>query len=175
MKKAKQEVKKQELITPPVQPTTPLILDVKNDISNPQQYPWKIKSGSVAEMTCANVFEYVPGKDRGKFMDEVYRVLSVGGKVMFSVRYWNTSSAIQDYQYEWPPLVEASFLYFNKGWRDAQGLKRDLVCDFDFTYGYSVEPDTAGKADEVRSHNIKHYTNVVQVLQIALVKREPTK
>ena len=169
------KIKTTELITPPVQPSNPIVLDVQKGVANPHKYPWPIKSGSVSEMTCANVFEFVPGRDRGKFMDEVYRVLSVGGKALFSVRYWNTSSAIQDYQYEWPPLVEASFLYFNKGWRDAQGLKRDLVCDFDFTYGYSVEPDTAGKADEVRSHNIKHYTNVVQVLQIALVKREPTK
>jgi len=149
----------------------PVILDVQKDIMNPLQFPWKVKSGSVSEMTCANVFEFVPGSDRGKFMDEVYRVLTDTGKVLFSVRYWNTSIAIQDYQYQWPPLVEASFLYFNKGWREANGLKRDLKCDFDFTYGYNVEPETAGKSDEVRSHNIKHYSNVVQVLQVALTKR----
>ena len=175
MKKTSKKQDAKPLITQPDTPKNPATLDVQKDIANPQHYPWDITSESVSEMTCANVFEFVPGKERGKFMDEVYRVLAVGGKALFSVRYWNTSSAIQDYQYEWPPLVEASFLYFNKGWRDAQGLKRDLVCDFDFTYGYNVEPDTAGKADEVRSHNIKHYTNVVQVLQVALVKREPTK
>jgi hypothetical protein len=150
---------------------SPVVIDIQKDIKEPQKYPWPPKDSSVSEMTCANVFEFVPGKDRGRFMDECYRVLVDGGKATFSVRYWNTQSAVQDYMYEWPPLTEQSFLFFNKGWRAANGLKRPLTCDFDFTYGYSVEPDTASRNDETRAFNIARYNNVVQVLQVCLIKR----
>lgn len=132
-----------------------------------------IKSNSVDDVVCSDVFEYIPGKMRGVFMDELYRVMKVGAKALFSSRYWNTAGAIQDYLYEAPPVSEQSFLYFNKGWRLANKLKRPLVCDFDYTYGYIIEPDTANRSEEVRSYNLKHYSNVVQVLQILLTKRDP--
>jgi hypothetical protein len=149
----------------------PIVLDIQKDIKEPQKFPWPVKSGSIAEITCANVFEFVPGKLRGEFMDECYRVLVTGGKASFAVRYWNSAAAIQDYLYEAPPLCEQSFLYFNKGWREANGLNRPLKCDFDFTYGYSVDPETAARNDETRSFAIKNYSNCVQVLQVVLTKR----
>jgi Methyltransferase domain len=163
MKKA---AKKTQTLAPTIK------VDVKADVKHPQQYPWPYKDNSVMEMTCSNVFEFVPGKDRGRFMDEVYRVLAPEGKALFSTRYWSTGGAVQDYRYEWPPLVEASFLYFNKGWREANQLDLGLKCDFDFTYGYNVESNTASRSDETRSFNIKHYTNVVDVLQVMLTKRK---
>jgi hypothetical protein len=104
-------------------------------------------------------------------MDEVFRVLEPAGKATFIVRYWNTAAAMQDYRYEWPPLTEQSFLYFNKGWRNANGLKLGLACDFDFTYGYSVDTDTANRSDETRAFNIRNYNNVVNALQVSLVKK----
>jgi hypothetical protein len=149
----------------------PVVIDIKNDISNPTKYPWPYKDGSVSELTCANVFEFIPGPERPKFMDEVYRVLEDGGKANFLVRYWNNASAYQDYAYEWPPLCEQSFLYFNAGWRKTNGLDRPMKCNFDFVYGYDVEPDTANRHDEVRSHNIKYFNNVVQILRLQLTKR----
>jgi hypothetical protein len=150
----------------------PLVIDVKKDVANPQSYPWPYKDNSVSELTCADVLEFVPGKNRPRFMDEIYRILVPDGKAAFVVRYWNTQSAVQDYMYEWPPLTEQSFLYFNKGWREANGLKRSLACDFDFTYGYSVDPDTASRNDETRAFNVKNYCNAVSALQLVLTKRE---
>jgi hypothetical protein len=149
---------------------SPVIIDVQKDVPNPQKFPWPYRDSSVTELTCANVFEFVPGKQRGVFMDEIWRILVDGGKANFAVHYWNTQSAVQDYAYEWPPLTEQSFLYFNAGWRKANGLNRPLKCNFDFTYGYSVEPDTANRADDTRSYNIKYLNNVVNVLQVVLTK-----
>lgn len=148
------------------------VLDVSKDIPDPQKLPWPYKSNSLTELVCNDVFEFVPGPKRGEFMDEVYRVLAPGGKATFNVRYWNNDATIQDYMYQWPPLCEKSFLYFNKEWRVVNNLKRDLKCDFDFTYGYIVEPNTASRNEEVRSFNIKHYNNVVNVLQVVLIKKE---
>src|SRR5436190_13596008 len=101
-------------------------LDVLADIKQPQVFPWKIKAGSIDELTCIGVFEYIPGKLRGKFMDEVYRVLAPDGKATFTVPHWQSTRAFQDFRYEFPPLSEQSFLYFNKGWREANKLNLDM-------------------------------------------------
>jgi hypothetical protein len=148
-----------------------VVLDIQKDIPDPQRLPWPVKTGSVSEIICTNVFEFIPGKARGKFMDECYRVLAPEGKATFAIRYWNSAPAIQDYRYEWPPIAEQSFLYFNKNWREANSLKLGLACDFDFTYGYSVDPDTANRNDETRSFAIKNYSNCVNFLQVVLTKR----
>lgn len=146
-------------------------LDVAAGIKQPQKFPWPIKSGSVKEIGCVGVFEFVPGKMRGAFMDEIYRILANDGKAVFAVAYWNSVQAIQDFRYEWPPLSEQSFLYFNKSWREANKLDLGLVCDFDFTYGYAADPETAARSDESRSFYIKHYNNTVNALQLVLTKR----
>ncbi len=107
-------------------------------------------------------------------MDEVYRILEVDGKAAFSVAYWNSAHGIQDFRFEWPPLSEQSFLYFNKGWREANKLDLGIVCDFDFTYGYTAEAETAARNEESRSFYIKHYTNCVDALHLMLTKRPPS-
>jgi hypothetical protein len=98
----------------------------------------KYKNDSVQEAAIFGLFEFVPGKERGEFMDELYRILVPEGKAIFSVAYWNTAQAMQDYLYEFPALCEQSFLYFNKTWREGQGLSRGLKCDFDFC----IDPHT---------------------------------
>lgn len=126
---------------------------------------------SVKEILCTGVFEYVPGKLRGKFMDEVYRILTDDGKAVFNVPYWNTWRGCYDARFEWPPFCEQSFLCYNKSWREANMKGLELVCDFDFTYGYAAEPETAARSEESRAFYIKHYTNCVDALQLTLTKR----
>ena len=41
-----------------------------------QKLPWTYLAGSVEEIFCAHFIQRVPGKMRGKLMDEMYRVLS---------------------------------------------------------------------------------------------------
>ncbi len=146
-------------------------LNVLTDILNPQEFPWPYEDNSINELTVAGVLEYVPGKLRGEFMDEVYRVLHPEGKAIFAVPYWNTARSVQDFRYEWPPLCEQSFLYFNKGWREANKIDVDMAADFDFTYGYTCDPETAARNEESRSFYIKHYTNCVDALHLILTKR----
>ena len=72
-------------------------------------------------------------------------------------------------------VCEQSFLYFNKGWREVNKLELGIECDFDFTYGYSVEPDTSTRNEETKSYNSKYFNNVVQGLQVLLTKRPKGK
>ena len=136
-----------------------------------KKYPWPIKSESVAELAIPMVLNYVAGADRGKFMDEVYRVLVVEGKANVAVPYYTSSRAIQDYETQWPPFCEASFMYFNRAWRSINHPERDLKSNFDFTYGYQADGETAAKNDETRTFWIKHYANAVLDLTVILTKK----
>ena len=86
------------------------------------------------------------------------------------VCYWSSPRAIQDPAMEWPPICEQSFLYFNKGWRETNQLL-PIKADFDFSYGYAVDAETAARNQESQSFWIKHYLNTANDLQVALTKR----
>jgi hypothetical protein len=139
---------------------------------NPRKYPWNLKNESVSEVFSAFLLNRIPGEERYTFMDELWRVLVPNGKVTMIVPYWTSVRSIQDPGSAWPPLGEQSFLYFNKQWREAQKILNSCHCDFDFVYGYAMDQETAGKNDEVRSFNIKHYNNSVNDVQVTLTKRQ---
>ena len=136
-----------------------------------RKFPWPVKSESVEELMIPMILNYTPGSSRGKFMDEVYRVLVPEGKATVMVPYYTSMRSIQDYACEWPPFCEASFMYFNRDWRKLNHPDRDLKCNFDFTYGYQADPETAAKNDETRAFWIKHYSNSVMDLTVVLVKK----
>jgi hypothetical protein len=132
--------------------------------------PWPYKDGSVEEISCVHKLEYIPGKLRIPFMEEIWRVLIPSGKATFITCYYTSPRAIQDPSYEWPPICEQSYLYFNKSFRNTNKLS-SIKCDFDFTYGYVADPDTAARNQESQSFWIKHYIGAVLDLQVTLTKR----
>lgn len=140
-------------------------------VKDPKKFPWPLADASVEEAYSAYLLGRVPGHLRGVFMDELWRVLIPGGKVTFIVPYWTSARAIQDPLSAWPPLSEQSFLYFNKGWREANKLDYDMECDYDFTYGYTLDQETSLKSFDTQPFWTKHYTNAVQDLQLVLTKR----
>jgi ubiquinone/menaquinone biosynthesis C-methylase UbiE len=148
----------------------PIKLDLNLSVAELLRFPWPYQDASVEELTCAHKLEYVPGGKRVRFMEEAYRVLILGGKMNLIGCYWSSPRSIQDPDLQWPPLCEQSFLYFNKGWR-AQNKLPEIGCDFDFTYGYQVDPETAGRNTESQAFWIKHYNNTVNDVQIVLTKR----
>ena len=145
------------------------------DISKLRKYPWLWADGSVAECTITDVFHYIPARERASFMDELYRVLVVGGKATMITAYYSTAMAIADFNLEWPPICEQSYLYFNREWRENNKLPYKINADYDFTYGYLLVPDVAGRSNEVQTFQVRSYLNTVQRLQVALVKRAPVR
>ena len=144
-------------------------VDIAHDLLS---FPWPFMDGGVEEIQCHHFFEHVPGKMRGKFMDECHRILVPSGKMFITVPYARSTRATQDYTHEWPPISEESFLYFNKGWREQQKLDHyDVKCDFDFSYGYVLEGETASRSQEARDFFIKRYWNAILDLQVFLTKR----
>jgi len=144
--------------------------DMKVDL---MKFPWPWDSESVEEIHCSHFFEHIPGPTRIPFMDECHRILAPGGKITIIVPYWSSPRSIQDPMHAWPPVAEQSFLYYNKGWREANKLTHYLrSCDFDFTFGYMLDSETAQKSQEAQYFFIKHYVSAVNDLQVNLVKRE---
>lgn len=150
--------------------------DIVHDLTN---FPWPIADASVGEVHCSHVFEHIPGKLRGKFMDELWRVMAPGAGAVIIVPAYNSSRAVQDFTHEWPPICPASFYYFNKPWREINKLIHgayDLVCDFSMEgprggqINGSVDPNWAQRELSVQQFAANHYLNVVMDFTALLVK-----
>lgn len=135
-------------------------------------FPWDIESDSVEEAHVSHFFEHIPAKVRKPFMEELCRVLKKGAQVSLIVPMGDRM--MQDHTHEWPPVVPGSFLYFNKDWLKQNKLEHgDYVttADFDYTYGYSLQPNVASRNAEFQSYAIQFYNNAATDLHVTLTKR----
>jgi SAM-dependent methyltransferase len=143
--------------------------EVTDAIMDLEWFPWDIESDSAEDIICSHYVEHT--NDLIKFMDEVYRILKVGGKIRIIAPYYSSVRCWQDPTHK-RAISENSFLYFNKQWRDMNKLDHyNIKSDFDFTYGYNMDPMWANRAQESRDFAIKHYINVINDLDVTLVKR----
>lgn len=134
-----------------------------------EKFPWPIPDNSVDEATCSHYIEHT--KDLMKFMDEVYRILKPGAKILIVAPYYNSMRAWQDPTHT-RVISEASFLYYNKDWRVANKIDHyPISADFDYSFGYNIAPDWAARSEEARAFAILHYTNVVMDIQTILIKK----
>ena len=150
-----------------------LIENLELTLENTRVYPWEWADNSVDNVSIIRLLEFIPGKERGKFMDELHRILAPEGTAMIKVPYWSSAGGVQDYLYEWPPWNDNSFMYFNKEIRKNLGCDdRGLVCDFDFTGGYELEAGIAQRSEDARNFAAKHYTNSILAVQLTLTKKK---
>jgi hypothetical protein len=147
--------------------------DIVHDLT---VFPWPIKSGSVEEAHCSHVFEHIPGKLRGLFMDEVYRILKPGAKITVIVPAYNNARSVQDFTHEWPPLAPPSFFYFQKPFREGNKLTHgfyDLKCDFDLIVSGTIGEPWTQKSMETQMYNGTHLWNVTQDIVAIMTKKAP--
>lgn len=136
------------------------------------QFPWPIADGSVKEAHCAHFFEHIPGHQRPAFIQELFRVLEVGGTCQIIVPMGDRMC--QDFTHQWPPVVPGSFLYFNKKWREDNKLTHGdyaLESDFDYSYGYGLHPTVAARNAEFQQYALQFYNNAATDLYVNLTKR----
>ena len=143
--------------------------EVTDMIMDLEKYPWKFKDNSVEEIFCSHYIEHTT--DLIKFMDELFRILKVGGKATIIAPYYNSIRATQDPTHK-RAISEATFLYFNKDWRKLNKLDHyKIKSDFDYTYGYAFTPEWANRSEESRNFAVIHYTNVIMDIQVVLTKK----
>jgi hypothetical protein len=155
-------------------------------------FPWaQFADDSVDEIECSNFVEHIPHGDSRddpffQFFDEIYRILKpaefdpnnpnipLKGFARIVCPYYSSMRAWQDPTHQ-RAISEASFLYLNKQWRIDNKLDHyPISCDFDFSYGYILQPEWQNRNQEAQTFAIQHYINVVSDIQTQLVKRPNT-
>ncbi|MFN7551256.1 MAG: class I SAM-dependent methyltransferase [Pseudomonadota bacterium] len=134
--------------------------------------PWPFADESVDEAWCAHFFEHLSGAQRIAFMEELHRVMKPGAQATIITPYWTSGRAVQDPTHQWPPLLESSYLYFNRDWRERSGMGHyGIRCDFDYRFAFAYVDDWAHKPAEEREFARKHFVNVVGDLHVFLTRR----
>lgn len=144
--------------------------DVKPDLVwNLEEYPYPFEDGQIEEIHCSHTIEHL--QELMPFMNECHRILKQGGIMSVvapyytSVRCWQDPTHIQ-------PISEHTFLYYNKQWRETNGLDHyPITADFDFGYQFAFTPEWINRSDEARRFALIHYNNVVTDIAVTLTKK----
>lgn len=141
------------------------------DLVHDLRTPWPWEKESVQEVYCSHFLEHLTNAERVHFYNELYRVLKKDAKASIIVPHWSSGRAYGDPTHQWPPVVEFSFYYLDKGWREVNAPHCGLVCDFLATWGYSLAPLWNTRSQETQMFGVNHYREVAQDLMATLVKR----
>lgn len=151
-------------------PGVDFVLDLK------KLWPWK--DNSVTEVHCSHTIEHFASWDRVHFINELYRVLIPNGKATIIAPHWSSCRAYGDPSHEWQPCSEFAFFYWQKAWRmanaphtDIQHEPRGFDCNFDATWGYSLEPGVAMRNQEYQQYAMVYLKEACQDIICTLVKK----
>lgn len=133
-----------------------------------EKFPWiPFEDNSVSEVHCSHYIEHT--QDLMKFMDEVWRICEDGAKVVFLCPYYTSIRCWQDPTHK-RAMSEASFLYFQKEWREANKLNHYPIKS-NFTQvqiGLYFNPPWDKKTEEARQFAAQHYFNVISDMMVEL-------
>lgn len=133
--------------------------------------PWPWGDGEIEEVHSSHSFEHLTASQRVHFYNELYRVMKPGAKAQIIVPHWSSGRAYGDLTHQCPPVVEFSFYYLDKGWREVNAPHCGLTCDFLATWGYSIHPTWQAKHQEAQMFALNHYREVAQDLICTITKR----
>jgi hypothetical protein len=134
--------------------------------------PWPFPNVSVDEVHCSHFFEHLTGAERVPFMEELYRILKPGATVKMITPYWTSMGAVQDPTHQWPPIAENSYAYFNKAWRDREGLGHyGIECDFDVNISLRFDPAFSKRSPQEQQFAARHHVNAVHEITAVLRRR----
>lgn len=133
--------------------------------------PWPVAEGSVDEIRALFYYHRLSLWERFRFMDECWRVLKPGGQLTVVVPHYASVRAYSDPWACWPPVTEAAFEWFARGWREREAADDlGLTCDFTFGVGYQPQSDyLAGRNEEFSTHAMAHEWNVLADIHATLV------
>ena len=143
-------------------------VDVVTDV---RKTPWQWPDNSVSEVNCSHFLEHLDGPERVAFYNELYRVMEPGAKASIVVPHWGSGRAYGDPTHKFPPVVEMSFYYLSKEWRDANAPHCGLDCDFGVTWGHSLAQPWNLKTPEQQAFGVNHYREVAQDIVATLEKK----
>ena len=139
---------------------------------------WPFEDNSVEEVHCSHFVEHLSGRERIQFANELHRILAPGGKATIIVPHWASCRAYGDMTHQWPPVSEFWFFYLSKEWRagncphdDIEWNPQGYSCDFQATWGYSMNPSLNARNQEFQQFALSNYKEAAQDIIATLIKR----
>lgn len=149
-------------------------VDVVHDVR--QAWPWD--SDSVDEVHCSHFLEHLEAAERVHFFNELHRVLKAGAKATIVTPHWGSNRAYGDPTHKWPPVAEMAWYYLSRDWRGSQAAHTDIAwnplgysCDFEATWGYSLNPSIQPRNQEFQQFALANYKEAAQDMIATLTKR----
>lgn len=134
--------------------------------------PWPWADASVEEAFSSHFIEHLKPIERVHFVNELHRVLIPGGKCQVVFPHWASNRAYGDLTHQWPPMSEFWFYYLSKQWRDEYAPHNDFyACDFECTWGYSMNPAVSQRAQDYQQHAIQNFKDAIYDIVATLTKR----
>jgi len=147
------------------------VRDFGQDIVADLTKAWPWPDASVEEVYCSHFVEHLKAEDRIHFVNELYRVLTKGGKAQIVVPHWASCRAYGDLTHQWPPVSEFWFYYLSKEWREQNAPHNDgYTCDFQATWGYAMRPDLATRNQDYQMFAMNNYKEVITDIIATLTK-----
>src|SRR5262245_13129486 len=160
------------------------VVDLGND-------RWPFEDNSVAEARASHFLEHLTAKERTNFVNELYRVLEVGGTCEIICPHWSSSRAYGDPTHVWPPVSDFWFYYLSKEWRKLNAVHVDeetlrevspeiflngarpmaFSCDFVVTWGYGYNPTLSVRSKEFVLFATEFYREAIAEIHANLKKK----
>ena len=133
---------------------------------------WHVADNTVDRATVQCTLEYLSGRERIHFFNELWRVLKPEAKATLYLPYWSSPNGVADPYLQWPPITELSLYYLaSQEFRDRNKLKyTDIHANFHINYGYSYNPNFHIRHDQSRTYHVEHSIGVVRELVVTLTK-----
>ena len=136
-----------------------------------QKMPWPWETDSIEEIECKDYLPCLTPQKRIAFMEEAWRVLKPGGKMILAVPGRGSNRSLADPTFVWPPIVEDYFYWFSKEWREAQGHSHyPIKSNFHWGYGFGLDDEWTARNEEAQRFALKFYRNVAHSLIVTLTK-----
>ncbi len=140
------------------------------------KWPWP--DCSVEEGHTSHFVEHLTAVERCHFVNELYRVLVLGGKCTVIVPHWASCRAYGDPTHQWPPVSEFWFYYLSKEWRKGNAPHTDAAvwsdgfsCDFEAVWGYVMHPLLVPRNQEYQQEAFQWKKEAIQDIQCTLTKK----
>ena len=133
------------------------------------QTPWPWEDDSVEEVHCSHFIEHLTWPERVKFFNELYRVMKKDAKAAIILPHWNSSRYYGDPTHK-EPFSEFAFYYLSKNWRKDNAPHVGYECDFQATWGYSLNPALISRNQEYQQYAMSWFKEAVTDIHATLVK-----
>lgn len=166
------------------------------------KFPWPFEDNSVEEINLSHMMEHIPAREveerdlmddarralgtdgmRSRFLgqdmmfaffDEMWRILRHDGWVHVLVPCARNNRAFQDPTHR-RFIVEDTFAYFSKEWRDINVPQYKVRCNFGSNVSHTIISDIALRAAEVQGEMIRTRWNIAVdlVAKMKAIKESP--